>query len=70
MLAKVKVATSAGKASCSLRPFLVYAFGSGDKGQLGNGRTGEYIITANKVGFDMVHEPGEAVVLSSLGDPN
>ncbi|KAG8975027.1 hypothetical protein FRC05_006450 [Tulasnella sp. 425] len=35
----------------------VYSFGSGDKGQLGNGRTGEYIITGGKTGFEIVSEP-------------
>ncbi|KAG8905221.1 hypothetical protein FRB99_000441 [Tulasnella sp. 403] len=35
----------------------VYSFGSGDHGQLGNGRTGEHIITGNKTGFDVIYEP-------------
>ncbi|KAG9017998.1 hypothetical protein FRB90_012666 [Tulasnella sp. 427] len=35
----------------------VYSFGSGDKGQLGNGRTGEYIITGGKTGYEIVAEP-------------
>jgi hypothetical protein len=37
---------------------LVYAFGSGEKGQLGNGRTGEHIVSAGKTGFDIKDEPG------------
>ena len=35
----------------------VYSFGSGEKGQLGNGRTGEHITTGNKTGFDSQSEP-------------
>ncbi|KAG8854820.1 hypothetical protein FRB96_007349 [Tulasnella sp. 330] len=35
----------------------VYSFGSGANGQLGNGRTGEHIITGNKTGYDAVSEP-------------
>ncbi|EIM79311.1 RCC1/BLIP-II [Stereum hirsutum FP-91666 SS1] len=35
----------------------VYAMGSGEKGQLGNGRTGEYIATGNKTAFDVESEP-------------
>ncbi|KAJ6581166.1 regulator of chromosome condensation 1/beta-lactamase-inhibitor protein II [Mycena capillaripes] len=35
----------------------VYTFGSGEKGQLGNGRTGERIITGNKLAFDIVSQP-------------
>ncbi|KAG8936417.1 hypothetical protein FRC03_001989 [Tulasnella sp. 419] len=35
----------------------LYSFGSGEKGQLGNGRTGEHIATGNKTAFDVVTEP-------------
>ncbi|KAG2143761.1 regulator of chromosome condensation 1/beta-lactamase-inhibitor protein II [Suillus bovinus] len=35
----------------------VFSFGSGEKGQLGNGRTGEHIITGNKTAFDVETEP-------------
>ncbi|KAJ7230705.1 regulator of chromosome condensation 1/beta-lactamase-inhibitor protein II [Mycena pura] len=35
----------------------VYTFGSGEKGQLGNGKTGERIITGNKIAFDIVSQP-------------
>ncbi|KAH7910251.1 regulator of chromosome condensation 1/beta-lactamase-inhibitor protein II [Hygrophoropsis aurantiaca] len=35
----------------------VFAFGSGEKGQLGNGRTGEHIVTGNKTAFDIEYEP-------------
>jgi hypothetical protein len=37
----------------------VYACGSGEKGQLGNGRTGEHIATGNRTGFDVESEPSE-----------
>ncbi|KAJ7065206.1 regulator of chromosome condensation 1/beta-lactamase-inhibitor protein II, partial [Mycena amicta] len=32
----------------------VFTFGSGEKGQLGNGKTGERIMTGNKLAFDVV----------------
>jgi len=35
----------------------VFSFGSGEKGQLGRGRTGEHIISAGKTGFDIEAEP-------------
>ncbi|KAH7891008.1 regulator of chromosome condensation 1/beta-lactamase-inhibitor protein II [Phlebopus sp. FC_14] len=35
----------------------VFAFGSGEKGQLGNGRTGEHITTGNKTAYDIEAEP-------------
>ncbi|TFK48358.1 RCC1/BLIP-II [Heliocybe sulcata] len=35
----------------------VYSFGSGEKGQLGNGRTGEHIVTGNKTAYDVESEP-------------
>ncbi|KIM60123.1 hypothetical protein SCLCIDRAFT_16396 [Scleroderma citrinum Foug A] len=35
----------------------VFSFGSGEKGQLGNGRTGEHITTGNKSAFDIEPEP-------------
>ncbi|CAK5273781.1 unnamed protein product [Mycena citricolor] len=35
----------------------VYTFGSGEKGQLGNGKTGERIMTGNKLSFDVVSQP-------------
>ncbi|EPQ56793.1 hypothetical protein GLOTRDRAFT_92642 [Gloeophyllum trabeum ATCC 11539] len=35
----------------------VYSFGSGEKGQLGNGRTGEHIVTGNKTAYDVEYEP-------------
>ncbi|KAK7045887.1 hypothetical protein VNI00_007318 [Paramarasmius palmivorus] len=35
----------------------VFAFGSGEKGQLGNGTTGERITTGNKTAFDIVDQP-------------
>jgi len=36
----------------------VFSFGSGEKGQLGNGRTGEHITTGNKSAYDIEPEPG------------
>lgn len=35
----------------------VYAVGSGQYGQLGNGRTGEFISTGNRIAFDVVTSP-------------
>lgn len=35
----------------------VFAFGSGEKGQLGNGTTGERISTGNKTAYDIESEP-------------
>ncbi|KAH7871552.1 RCC1/BLIP-II [Lentinula edodes] len=41
-----------------LRPStLVFSFGSGEKGQIGNGSTGERITTGNKVAFDIIDTP-------------
>lgn len=40
---------------------VVYTFGSGEKGQLGNGATGERIITGNKLAFDIQSQPGAFV---------
>ncbi|KAJ7173734.1 regulator of chromosome condensation 1/beta-lactamase-inhibitor protein II [Mycena filopes] len=37
----------------------VFTFGSGEKGQLGNGKTGERIITGNKIAFDIVSQPAQ-----------
>lgn len=37
----------------------VYAFGSGEHGQLGNGRTGEHIVSAGKTAFDVEYEPSK-----------
>ncbi|KAG9308047.1 regulator of chromosome condensation 1/beta-lactamase-inhibitor protein II [Chiua virens] len=35
----------------------VFSFGSGEKGQLGSGRTGEHITTGNKTAYDIETEP-------------
>ncbi|KAF8448724.1 regulator of chromosome condensation 1/beta-lactamase-inhibitor protein II [Boletus edulis BED1] len=35
----------------------IFSFGSGEKGQLGNGRTGEHITTGNKTAYDIETEP-------------
>jgi len=59
------VLTDAGKGmsmmSCSdalwITCLAVYAFGSGEKGQLGTGRTGEHIITGNKTAYDVHSDP-------------
>lgn len=37
----------------------MYAFGSAEKGQLGNGKTGAHIVQAGKVVFDAETEPRE-----------
>jgi alpha-tubulin suppressor-like RCC1 family protein len=37
----------------ALTPIPVFSFGSGEHGQLGNGRTGEHIITGNKTAYDV-----------------
>ena len=39
---------------------LVFSFGSGEHGQLGNGRTGEHIITGNKTAYDVYNDPSES----------
>lgn len=43
-----------------LTPVLVFSFGSGEHGQLGNGRTGEHIITGNKTAYDVYNDPSES----------
>uniref|UniRef100_A0A0W0FCX5 PHD-type domain-containing protein n=1 Tax=Moniliophthora roreri TaxID=221103 RepID=A0A0W0FCX5_MONRR len=43
----------------------VFALGSAEKGQLGNGATGERITTGNKTAFDLVDEP---LLIRSLAD--
>ncbi|KAH9971036.1 regulator of chromosome condensation 1/beta-lactamase-inhibitor protein II [Lactifluus volemus] len=45
--------TSRGKST----RLVVYSCGSGEKGQLGNGRTGEHIATGNRTGFDIESDP-------------
>lgn len=37
--------------------FAVFSFGSGEKGQLGHGRTGERIVTGNKIAYDVEPQP-------------
>ena len=39
----------------------MYALGSGEHGQLGNGRTGEHIATGNKTQFDVHSSPGKII---------
>ena len=61
------VLTDAGKGMCMMSCsdalwitcLPVYAFGSGEKGQLGNGRTGEHIITGNKTAYDVHSDPSQ-----------
>jgi hypothetical protein len=36
---------------------VVFSFGSGEKGQLGNGRTGEHIVTSGRAVFDIENDP-------------
>ena len=43
--------------------FTVFSFGSAEKGQLGNGKTGEHIVTGGKTVFDYEWEPSKPVVL-------
>jgi hypothetical protein len=43
----------------SLTTAIVFSFGSGEKGQLGNGRTGEHITTGNKTGYDIEPSPSK-----------
>ena len=38
--------------------YLVFSFGSAEKGQLGNGTTGERITTGNKTSYDIEPYPG------------
>ena len=38
---------------------VVFAFGSEEKGQLGNGQAGERIVSAGKSAFDFEEEPSE-----------
>lgn len=38
--------------------YVVFSFGSGEKGQLGNGTTGERITTGNKTSYDIEVHPG------------
>jgi hypothetical protein len=44
----------------------VFSFGSAEKGQLGNGITGERIITGNKTGYDIEVQPGSFFLFSSF----
>lgn len=44
----------------------VYAFGSAEKGQLGNGTTGEHIVTGGKLVYDAESEPCMAHLPTSL----
>jgi alpha-tubulin suppressor-like RCC1 family protein len=37
----------------------VYSMGSGEHGQLGHGKTGEHIVSAGKIGFDVRETPGQ-----------
>lgn len=48
----------------ALTTTVVFAFGSGEHGQLGNGRTGEHIITGNKTAYDVHNDPSESCMVS------
>ncbi|EEB96878.1 hypothetical protein MPER_03907, partial [Moniliophthora perniciosa FA553] len=45
----------------------VFALGSAEKGQLGNGATGERITTGNKTAFDIADEPHKNIVQIASG---
>ena len=55
---KGRLSRAAHSAVCLRLCVVVFSFGSGEKGQLGRGRTGEYIVTAGKTAFDVEVEPG------------
>lgn len=42
--------------------FPVFSFGSAEKGQLGNGTTGERITTGNKTSYDIEVQPGALAI--------
>ena len=44
----------------------MFSFGSAEKGQLGNGTTGERIITGNKTGYDIEVQPGSFPLFLSI----
>lgn len=46
--------------SWALSSALVFTFGSAEKGQLGNGTTGERITTGNKTAFDIEPSPSKS----------
>jgi alpha-tubulin suppressor-like RCC1 family protein len=58
---KGRLLGAARPAVCSRLYMSVFSFGSGEKGQLGRGRTGEYIVTAGKTAFDVEIEPGNVL---------
>lgn len=73
------VLTDTGKGTCvpSLSPFSyfhitsltlpsVFSFGSAEKGQLGNGTTGERITTGNKTAFDIEDRPSKRFIKALL----
>ena len=53
----------------ALTPIPVFSFGSGEHGQLGNGRTGEHIITGNKTAYDVYNDPSESSIVSRCKEP-
>ena len=40
----------------------MFSFGSAEKGQLGNGKTGEHIVTGGKTVFDSEWKPSELLL--------
>lgn len=55
----VEVCIGSAPQRIEFKTFVVFAFGSAEKGQLGNGKTGEHIVTGGKVVFDAEWEPSE-----------
>ena len=49
--------------------YLVFTFGSAEKGQLGNGTTGERITTGNKTAYDIEPSPGRCHCLCFGSEP-
>lgn len=52
------------------REIVVFSFGSAEKGQLGNGTTGERITTGNKTAFDIESSPGQSMLHVSFSLSN
>ena len=73
------VITASGLSECDAKPgtpilkrllliclfFPAYAFGSSEKGQLGNGKTGEHFVSSNRLAFTTYSEP---IPIKALAD--
>lgn len=57
---------SPGRSSFIKSTLLVFSFGSAEKGQLGNGTTGERITTGNKTAYDIEPYPSAFLTHSPL----